>query len=389
MNDVPCVSRESAAEINPEPGRRASSRRVESCCVLRLLALASAASLLLPCPACSSGSTSDSAQAVGGSSSTGVASSGTASGGSTRATSSAFASNGGSAFGGAATARSGGSTTMPGNGGTTARTTQSVGGTVSAGGTVSVGGGVATATIPSGLPASCSDACNAATLADPKLTDYGALGNVTMYSTEASNGGACLYGATKVMYFAAINVNLASGDGKGQWQNGTICGQCIEVTILTSDGPKPVVVRIMDKCPDGFCGVDLGGSAPAAVMVDGMGRYEGAWRYVSCAGHPEVFDGSPSLHVKDGANASWSAIQVRNPTMAVSGIEWQKEGDANSKGAFSLASPSIENYYFVPVEVLQAGRTFVLTVRYRDGSTATATLSSGQLAQAEATYPLE
>jgi len=87
-----------------------------------------------------------------------------------------------------------------------------------------------------------------------------------MYTTEASNGGACNYGATKVMYFVAVNVNVAPGDGQGQWQGGRNCGQCVEVTALTTQGPQSVVVRIMDKCPDGYCGMDLGGAAAGAVM---------------------------------------------------------------------------------------------------------------------------
>jgi len=115
---------------------------------------------------------------------------------------------------------------------------------------------------------------------------WGGVGNVTTYSTSPSAGGACQYGTTQVRFFAAISVNLQPGDGQGAWQNGRICGQCAEVLAQTSQGPRTAVVRIMDKCPDGFCGIDLGGDATAAVMADYPGRYAGRWKWVPCTGHP-------------------------------------------------------------------------------------------------------
>ncbi len=220
------------------------------------------------------------------------------------------------------------------------------------------------------------------------MTDYGALGNVTEYTTSASNGGACLYGSTKVMQFAAINVNLAAGDGKGQWQGGKFCGQCVEVTLVTSKGPMTSVVRIMDKCPDAYCGVDLGGSAPGALMLDGFGRYDGVWREVSCAGHTEVFDGVPSLYVKEGSNPYWSVVHIVNPMAAVSGIDWQDRDVASRKGTLAW-SPDPENYMTVPAEMLSSGATYDLTIHYRDGSTGTVTVTAAQLGTGAATYPLD
>lgn len=276
----------------------------------------------------------------------------------------------------AATKTTGGSTTIISTGGAWSNT---------AGGKMTTGG--ASSTAPSGLATSCSGvACNAATPVNPQLTSYGALGNVTMYTTSASSGGACLYGVTQLMYFAAINVNLSPGDAAGQWQGASVCGQCMEVTVLTTQGPKSVVVRITDKCPDGYCGIDLGGSAPAAVMPDGMGRYEGAWRAVSCAGHPEVFDGEPSIYVKDGASSGWSVIQVRNPMTAVAGIDYKNHGNPSQSGTLVTTSPSIENFFSVPIELLQANAKYDFTVRYVDGTNGTVSLTSDQLGTAAATY---
>jgi aryl-phospho-beta-D-glucosidase BglC (GH1 family) len=240
-----------------------------------------------------------------------------------------------------------------------------------------------------GLPDACDGQCNAATPVYPEILSDGGLGNVTMYSTAASNGGACNYGTTDIMSYAAMSVNVLPGDAQGQWQGGKICGQCAEVTALTSQGPRSVIVRITDKCPDASCGIDLGGSAPGQIMLDGSGRYTGKWRFVSCDGHPEVSDGAPTLEVFNGSNAWWSRVHVRNGRMATASITWQDAVDG-AGGEFPFANDP-ENTFEVPVDtVLQSGMQSVLiTVHYVDGTTATVTLSPGQLATAAASYPLD
>lgn len=235
-------------------------------------------------------------------------------------------------------------------------------------------------------PTTCAGICNAATPRDPVIEGDGARGNVTMYTTEASSGGACNYGETRVSYFAAVNVNQAANDGRGQWQHGSICGQCVEVTLLTSQGPASVVVRIMDKCPDGFCGLDLGGVAPAAVMRNGFGRYDGTWRLVSCAGHPEVFDGPTSLFVLGGANAFWSRVQVRNPPAAVDGLTWTD--DRGETGTWPYAADP-ENTFEVPTAVLQSSaKTLAVSAHFRDGSVAAVELAPRELARGSSSFPL-
>lgn len=238
-----------------------------------------------------------------------------------------------------------------------------------------------------GLPSQCTGSCNAATPVPPTLSSDGGRGNVTMYGTGASAGGACGYGSTNIKYYAAINVNVAADDGLGQWQRGRICGQCAEVTTLSSQGLKTVTVRIVDKCPDGNCGIDLGGLAPSAAMPDGFGRYAGQWRFVSCSGHPEVSDGAPSLNVKDGSNIYWSRIRVHNPATGVAGIVWQDS--AGSTGSFAFDASNVENAYEVPGALMQSSASSVtVTVNYVDGSTATVQLAPAQLGAANAGYAL-
>jgi cellulase/cellobiase CelA1 len=238
------------------------------------------------------------------------------------------------------------------------------------------------------LPDECPGQCNAATPVYPTPLSDGGLGNVTMYSTSASDGGACNYGTTDVMNYAAINVNVLPDDAQGQWQAGKICGQCAEVTALTSQGPQTVVVRIMDKCPDEHCGIDLGGDAPATIMLDGSGRYEGKWHFVSCDGHPEVSDGPPVLYVLPGSNSWWSRVHVRNGSTATDSIAWQDVADT-ANGYLSYAT-NPENAFEVPVDdVLQSGISSVLiTVHYVDGTTATVTLTPAELAAESTAYPL-
>lgn len=238
------------------------------------------------------------------------------------------------------------------------------------------------------LPSQCSGACNAAAPSPPTATNDGGTGNVTMYSTSASAGGACGYGSTNVMYYAAISVNAADNT-QGQWQGGRVCGQCAEVTALTSQGLKSVTVRIMDKCPDDNCGIDLGGLAPAAVMADGSGRYTGQWRFVACDGHPEVSDGPATLNVKDGSNAWWSRVRVHNPATGVTGIDWQNTA-TQAHGSFTFDTTNVENAYEVPTnEVLQSSASrFTITVHYVDGRTATVQLTPAQLGASGARYTL-
>jgi hypothetical protein len=254
---------------------------------------------------------------------------------------------------------------------------------------VEVADGLGVALDGGGLPADgCSILCNAVTPSNPVVQPSGGQGNITMYATDPSAGGACNYGTTSVLFYAAVNVNVVLGDGQGQWQGGRICGQCLEVTANTSQGSKSVVVRIMDKCADGDCGIDLGGSAPAAIMADGFGRYDGAWRFVSCTGHPEVSDGAPSLYVSGGSNAWWSRVQVRNPPWPVSSIAWQDPA-GTAHGTLAYANDP-ENTFEVPAEVLQSSAaSLVLTVHFADGTTATVQLSPSQLAAGNSAYPLE
>lgn len=216
----------------------------------------------------------------------------------------------------------------------------------------------------------CSGNCDAAALAMPVLTDSGGAGSVTTYggvgNAIPSAGGACNYGGTGIARYAAIQVSVLPGDLQGQWRGGRICGQCAEVRARTPEGWKSTTVRIVDKCPDDHCGIDLGGAPATELMGAQAGRYSGEWRFVSCEGVAGVSDGVPTLHVKEGSNPWWSLVQVRNPESAVVSMRLRP---ASSAVWDTLPwAGEAENFLKVPAAVLSDSLTeYVLEAHTRGG----------------------
>lgn len=230
--------------------------------------------------------------------------------------------------------------------------------------------------------------CDSFTPSDPEVTENGGSGSITTYGSisakETSQGGACNYGETGIQYYAAIHVNVSSGDDLGPWDNGLACGGCVSVKAKTLTGWKTTIVRITDKCPDEYCGVDLGGAPASDIMGIQVGRYEGEWEFVSCKGIESVYGDSTSIYTKEGANPYWSVIQVRNPQDAVKGISLVNLNDS-SLYKLELAIEA-ENYWSVPKEVLQSEAPFAITVTYRSGDPETWFLTGNDLSKEQTTY---
>ena len=228
--------------------------------------------------------------------------------------------------------------------------------------------------------------CDSFTAADPTLTENGGYGSVTTYGSvtekEASSGGACNYGKTNIHYYAAIHVNVSPGDNLGPWQGGSACGGCVHVRTRTPEGWKEVTVRIMDRCPDANCGVDLGGAPASEIMGNRVGRYSGEWEFVSCEGVDGVWDDSTSVWVKEGASTFWSIIQVRNPKDAVKSMTL-KGVQSNDAHVLEMVVGT-ENFWTVPPEVLQTDNEYSLTVTYRSGEPDTWLLKGSELSVGEA-----
>ena len=208
---------------------------------------------------------------------------------------------------------------------------------------------------PTDSSGACAGICNASSPSIPKLGDSSGSGDVTTYGDVAnprpSEGGACNYGATGITAYAAIQVSRLPGDLEGQWRGGRVCGQCAEVRARTPSGWKSTVVRIVDKCPDAYCGIDLGGEPARALMDANPGRYSGEWRFVPCDGHAGVSDGQPALSVKEGSNPYWALIQVRDPAERILGIRMRRAGSAGAWTDLEWATEA-ENFFRVPPSIL-------------------------------------
>jgi hypothetical protein len=239
----------------------------------------------------------------------------------------------------------------------------------------------------------CLGPCDAASPTIPAIGDSGGHGDVTTYGSLAdpapSQGGACNYGATGILRFAAIQVSLLPGDMRGQWQGGRICGQCARVRARTPTGWKSTVVRITDKCPDAHCGIDLGGAPARDLMGEKPGRYSGEWTWVSCEGQADVSDGPPSLYVKEGGNPFWSLVQVRNPAERVALVRLRPAGRTGDAAWISLAwAAEAENFFKVPPEVLQDTGNYDLQVLFQNGPGYAVEVEGRSLAVEKSSIPL-
>jgi hypothetical protein len=225
----------------------------------------------------------------------------------------------------------------------------------------------------------------------PLSTEKGGVGDVTTYGSpsdpEYSQGGACNYGSTKIRYYAAINVNQFPGDGKGQWQAGQICGRCARVRVRTAEGEeRTTIVRIVDKCPDDNCGIDLGGAPAAEIMKNQPGRYAGEWEWISCDSGNGVSDGSPSLYTKTGSNEWWSLVQARNGLSAVGRIRVRKAGTIDWQ-SLEWATEA-ENFFRLPATLLQDSGEWEIEVQWDFGAISTTRLPGNKLSIEDAVYPL-
>jgi expansin (peptidoglycan-binding protein) len=148
-------------------------------------------------------------------------------------------------------------------------------------------------------------------------------GEGTFY--DATGAGNCSFDASPDdLMVAAMN---EADYGTAAW-----CGGCIEVS-----GPDgTVAVRVVDRCPGCARGdVDLSREAFARIAPLSAGRVPITWREVPCD-----VSGPIAYHFKDGANAFWTAIQVRNHRYPIARLE------AELDGAF-VEIPRVQYNYFV------------------------------------------
>lgn len=245
-----------------------------------------------------------------------------------------------------------------------------------------------TTTARTDTSSTCTNAqCDATTPSIPVLRDDGGAGDVTTYggvgNANPSSGGACNYGITGITHYAAIQVNQLPGDLQGQWKEGRACGQCVQVRARTSTGWKTTHARIVDKCFDANCGIDLGGAPATELMGTQAGRYSGEWTFVPCEGLAGVSDGPTALRVKEGSNASWSIVQMRNPPSAVDSMMARLPGGDWIPFAWAIEA---ENFFKVPPSILDADDSVSIRVVYAMANSDTLRLPGRFLAHADTAY---
>jgi len=150
-------------------------------------------------------------------------------------------------------------------------------------------------------------------------------GQGTYYSADGT--GACSFERSpEDLMVAALNAPDYAG---AAW-----CGACIAVT-----GPSgSVVVRVVDKCPECKRGdVDLSEPAFAKIAAISAGRVAVSWHEVACP-----VTGPVAYRSKDGSNADWTAIQVRNHRYAIAKLE------AKVGSAYRSIERADDNYFVAP-----------------------------------------
>jgi expansin len=110
------------------------------------------------------------------------------------------------------------------------------------------------------------------------------------------------------------------------------CGACLAVT-----GPNgAVTVRVVDQCPECKHGdLDLSPQAFQLLSPLAAGRIPITWHEVACD-----VTGPIAYHFKDGANAYWTAIQIRNHRYPIASVEAMQ-------GSAYVEIPRLDYNYFV------------------------------------------
>jgi expansin (peptidoglycan-binding protein) len=168
-------------------------------------------------------------------------------------------------------------------------------------------------------------------------------GDCTAAPAEASGEGTYYdaNGTGNCSFDASPNDLLVAAMNAADYNTAAWCGACLEVT-----GPTgKVTVRVVDQCP-GCAHGDLDLSPQAFQMLSPLsaGRVPITWHEVACN-----VNGPLAYHFKDGANAYWTAIQIRNHRYSIASVE-AKDGS----GEYSEIS-RVDYNYFVETSGLGAG----------------------------------
>jgi expansin len=156
-------------------------------------------------------------------------------------------------------------------------------------------------------------------------------GEGTYYSADGT--GSCSFDASPDdLMVAALNAP--------DYQTAALCGACLAVS-----GPNgSVTVRVVDLCPECKHGdLDLSPQAFQLLAPLAAGRIPITWHQVACD-----VTGPIAYHFKDGANAYWTAIQIRNHRYPIAKLEAMQ-------GSAYVNIPRLDYNYFVQASGLGPG----------------------------------
>ncbi len=169
------------------------------------------------------------------------------------------------------------------------------------------------------LALSCSSNDSNGSSSSPSTTNVVTMQNfgethtsVATYYTTADGSGACLFDKdTSDTQIAALDSSV--------WANSAWCGACVDIT-----GPmgNTIRVRIVDECPTCVTDqLDLHPGAFSELAPMSEGRIPITWTFVACD-----VTGPVQYKYKDGSNAYWTAVQVRNSRYPISKFESSQDG---------------------------------------------------------------
>jgi expansin (peptidoglycan-binding protein) len=145
------------------------------------------------------------------------------------------------------------------------------------------------------------------------------------YYTFADGGGNCGFPPTP-------NDLLVGAMNHTDYAASAVCGSCVALT-----GPKGMIkIRIVDQCPECKPGdIDLSPMAFDLMADHAAGRVKINWHYIACQSMGPIV-----YHFKDGSNAYWTAVQIRNHRYAIKSFAYQTKD-----GSFKEAVRQDYNYF--------------------------------------------
>ena len=154
------------------------------------------------------------------------------------------------------------------------------------------------------------------------------------YYDFADGSGNCMFPATP----GDLDIGAMNHD---DYAGSAACGRCAHVV-----GPKgELTIRIVDQCPECPAGnIDFSPSAFAKLDLIAKGRIPITWTYVDCA-----VTGPIVYHFKDGSNAWWTAVQIRNHRYGIAKLEY-----VGATGAW-VEVPRLDYNYFVAASGMGPG----------------------------------